>query len=114
ADAALDAAFDLIGRQIAAWEDGAGSSAISDAASSTATERQETASAAGATAQPSEMAIEVTEGRETIAATPAMVAGDAEAQDEAVLDLIALEMAAADFSEHQPDECISEPDPVLP
>jgi hypothetical protein len=104
ADAALHAAFDLIGRQIAALESGTEASAASDAASSTTPEGQEIGTAAVAAASPSEIAIEVPEVRETLAATPPMVTGDAEAQDEAVLDLIALEMAAADFSDEQPDQ----------
>jgi hypothetical protein len=116
ANAALDAAFDLIGRQIVAIEDGTEASAISEPASSRAILDEEMAAAASATASPSDIATELTDGRDTISATAPSVAGDAEAQDEAVLDLIALEMAVADFSDHQStDACLSQPEPaVLP
>ena len=107
--AALNAAFDLIGRQIAALEGDAGSSATSDTAFFTATEDEEIAAAAETFG--SERAAELPEPPETVTATPFM-ADDGEAQDEAVLDLIAMEMAAADFSEHEPDQsCMAHPAP---
>jgi hypothetical protein len=111
ADAALNAAFGLISRQIAALGSGTASSASSDAHAPTAEDQEP---AAGATALPSEISVEVTQECETFAVTPPIAAGSAEAQDEAVLDLIALEMAA-EFSDHHPDESWrSGADPALP
>jgi hypothetical protein len=116
--AALNAAFDLIGRQVARLEGDAGSSATSDAALSAATEAEEIPAADMALC--SEDTVEVAEPRETVAGAPFM-ADDGEAQDDAVLDLIAMEMAAADFSEHEadqsfmlrPDQAVSQSDAPL-
>jgi hypothetical protein len=105
AKAALSAAFDLIDQRIRGFEsdDDAASSLRETPPSSSATVDEQAPAAMAEFVPPSEVA------SEAAAASPGDVAATAEieiavpevdiAQDEAVLDLIALEMAAPDFDE---------------
>jgi hypothetical protein len=104
-NAALSAAFDPIDRRIKEFEgeDAAQSSPISPAAPSfPVADREEAPAVAGESASASEVAMEIeaTLPSEDIIVTMQTDAAEAAiAHDDAVLDLIALEMAAPDFDE---------------
>jgi hypothetical protein len=104
AKAALSAAFDLIDQRIKefAGDDAVPSSVRETPPSPSATMDGQAAAATAEFAPPSEVAPEAAEAApsEDIAATALTAVPEADAaHDEAVLDLIALEMAAPDFDE---------------
>jgi hypothetical protein len=103
AEAALNAAFDLIEQRIRGFEGDDTEQPPSFEASSVPS----ATAAASETVSPSDAA------PEAAAASPSEPFDADAAHDDAVLDMIALEMAAPDFAESVADE-FSEPDPVEP
>jgi hypothetical protein len=125
AKAALSVAFDLIDKRIRGFEDGNApqSSVRETPPPASATLNEDAPAAATVTASTSEAASEV--AMEVAAASPSedMVATaqtdmemtDAETALDDALDMIALEMAAADFAEDDVDEiCAAEPGQIEP